>query len=299
MRRLWLLLLPVVAGCSAPVDPVLMKTTAEPQELFQPATPAPQPVPIATPVAPMPETTPQIAAAVETYSPDEMPAVANEAVEAVLDEVTELRREMASLRHELSGQIDTLVSELREQNEELRQEVTRLSALSAANNESRPAVPVPDSKEDAAPPVAKEEPKPEPVVPALPEPKGPARPFVFTSVKEWGRSPEEAARVTPKASSLAGVVGTVPRGSSEKDLVALGLELHKKYKDYENIHVEVFDDADAAKQYADRSVADQAHRVLSVSKHAASGRDAVLIYRGGLPLDVTSGTPKPAEGKPE
>jgi regulator of replication initiation timing len=293
------LLLPIAAGCSAPVETVAVKSVPAAQAAYQAPAPAPevaQTPPM--PIAPMPETT-QLAAAVEQYSPDEMPAMANEAVEAVLDEITELRKEMASLRHELSGQIEDLVSELREENQALRQELTRLSALASSSKEAGSAVPVPDVKKREEPVAGEVEPAEEPVVPALPEPKGPSRPFVFTSVKEWGRSPQEAARMTPKAASLAGVVGTVPRGSGEKDLVALGLELHKKYEDHDNVHIEVFDDADAAKQYAERSVADDAHRVLSVSKHAASGRDAVLIYREGLPLDVTSGTPKPVDGKPE
>jgi hypothetical protein len=236
---------------------------------------------------------------VAAVSPDELPAEQNAAVEAVLDEVEALRKEMASLRHELSGQITDLTEQLKEENQALREEVARLNAAEGAQSR----VPAPKGGKRAEQPVeaneaAQSEPEPAPEQVETPAPKGPPRPFVFTSVKEWGRAPKEAAQVTPKAQSLAGVVGTVPPGSRENDLILLGKQLREKYKDYDNINIEVFDDADAARQFADRNGGSSAHRVLSVSKHEASGRDAILVYHKGIPVDVSENAPAPTKEAP-
>lgn len=247
------------------------------------------------PVAATHPTMPQAAAAVQYYAPnpppvpaavEELPAASNAAVEAVYDEVAALRNEMAALRHELTGQVQDLVEELRKENQQLRDEVARLNALGGGAEEG-PRVPVPEVHEAEA--------KPQEPTPAEPESKGPIAPFVFTSVKEWGRTPEEAARCTPKASSLAGMVGTIPRGSREKDLIDLGHKLREKYGAYDNINVEVFDSADAAKQFLERGAIDDERRALSLSKHAASGRDSIQVFRRGVPIDVAADAPAPAE----
>jgi hypothetical protein len=116
-----------------------------------------------------------------------------------------------------------------------------------------------------------------------------ARPTVFTSVSTWGRTPEEAARVTPPAPSLKGMVGTVPPGSPPESLAALGRKLREEYAGYDNIHIEVFDSPEAAQRFADKRAKDPEHHVLSISKDAKAGVDSIMLLKDGQRIEVGAG----------
>ncbi len=120
-----------------------------------------------------------------------------------------------------------------------------------------------------------------------PEPEEPEPvEFSWAIVEEWGRTPEAAAELGGGASSLKGMVCVVPPGSAPEDIAQLGRDLRTQFGHYSNINIEVFDDEDAAKAYAENHVANPAHRVLSISKHAASGRDVILRMHDGMTTEV-------------
>lgn len=113
-----------------------------------------------------------------------------------------------------------------------------------------------------------------------------AAPFSYNIVREWGRSPAQAAALGSDVSSLKGMVIVVTPGAAAETLDQLGRDLHTQYAAFENINIEVFDDADAAEAFAQSNVANPAHRVLSVSKHKASGRDVILRTLDGITLEI-------------
>lgn len=122
-------------------------------------------------------------------------------------------------------------------------------------------------------------------------PAVPAEEFKFTVVDEWGRSPEAVAELGGTASTLIGVAGLVPAGSTRDDVVALAQELRTKYRAYDNIVIEVFDDASAAQDFADSQKVSAERRVLSIAKSKADGRDLMIYFGGELPEALTPGAP--------
>lgn len=113
-----------------------------------------------------------------------------------------------------------------------------------------------------------------------------AAPFSYNIVREWGRSPAQAAALGSDVSSLKGMVIVVTPGATAEALDQLGRDLHTQYAAFDNVNIEVFDDPDAADAYAQSNVANPAHRVLSVSKHKASGRDVILRTLDGITLEI-------------
>ena len=73
-------------------------------------------------------------------------------------------------------------------------------------------------------------------VAAAPVAEAPAGPITHTVVKEWGRSPAMVAKLGNGITSLKGMVITVPAGSSDEQLIALGRKLRAQYSDYDNIN---------------------------------------------------------------
>ncbi len=227
------------------------------------------------------------------------PAKPGDPMEALRQEVQTVQDELRLLQATLDLLINQIMADLREENELLRKEVQRLADLQESYGMPDPArVPRPgigiirevldaqrgleeESDLPSSPPIlpeTAEEPSEEPEPAA--EEQEPAGPFEFTAVQEWGRSLEMVEELGGDASSLKGIIGVVPPGSRQEDIEQLGRDLRKEYDAYDNINIEVFDDEDAARQYAETQVGDPAHRVLSISKHAASGRD-VILYLGG------------------
>ena len=197
-------------------------------------------------------------------------------------EVTEIKESLQQLQETLDLLVNRIMADLEEENAQLRREIQRLYALHAgAAPGEAPAwtgVPRPNAEllEDVL-----ANPLPEPA----PEGEEPAE-FSFNVLSEWGRSPAQAEELGENASSLKGIVGVVPAGSERADLEQLGRDLRAQHAHYDNINIEVFDDIEAAQAYAEQNVTQPAHRVLSVSKHTASGRDVILLFQDGAPTEL-------------
>ncbi len=248
------------------------------------------------------ESTPPIrdAASVETQ-PEPDAAATDPQLKDVMAEVAKLRDEVLRMQQTLDMFMNGTVADLQIENERLRKEIRDLSL---ERKQALPPVPMPDKAlleglyEDSKRPTQRETPA-EPDAGATPETpradegdreaaKKPAPPVEFTheTVAEWGRTPEEASASGPKTASLKGMIIVVPEGSATEDLVALGRELRNKHDAYDNINIEVFDQREAAETFKGRNVVSSAHRVLSISKHAASGRDKIVLLQGDQPTEV-------------
>lgn len=107
--------------------------------------------------------------------------------------------------------------------------------------------------------------------------------FGYTVIEDWGRSPEVAAEMGGNTTSLKGMICLVPPHSLNEDLEGMAREIREAYNAYDNLNVEVFDHPKAAQEFADNNFANPQHRVLSISKHRASGRDSVTLYENGQP----------------
>ena len=205
---------------------------------------------------------------------------------ALRNEVADLRDDIRLLQQTLDVLVNQMMADLRAQNELLRDEVGRLRAQREALGLPEPAfVPRPGAEEL------------EELLLEAPAPPPPA-PFEFTVVREWGRDPETAAEIGGDAATLKGLIGAVPPGSSREDVENLGRELRAEYAAYDNINIEVFDDPEAARAFADDEKGGSARRVLSVSRHRASGRDTILYIQEGKaePVAFEGADAPPADG---
>lgn len=194
------------------------------------------------------------------------------AITAIQRDISEIKSDMQILQETLDLIVNRMMADLEKENAQLREELRRLQEMgpmySPGQEEGGGFVPRPGAalfEEVAQGPVPME--SAEPV------------PFAWEVIAEWGREPAAAARLG--ASSLKGMVIVVPRGSAREDVEGLGRTLRSEFGDYDNINIEIFDDIAAAESYASTQVADPQHRILSVSKHQASGRDKILYLGGG------------------
>lgn len=227
------------------------------------------------------------------------PAKPDDPMEALQQEVQTVRDELRLLQATLDLLINQIMADLRDENELLRKEVQRLADLQERYGMPDPAlVPRPgigiirevleaqrgletEIDMSSQPPILPEMAEiGQEETGAREEAQGDPEPFEFTAVREWGRSLEMVEELGGDAPSLKGIIGVVPSRSQREDIEQLGRDLRKEYEAYDNINIEVFDDEDAALHYAETQVGDPSRRVLSVSKHAASGRD-VILYLGG------------------
>lgn len=186
-------------------------------------------------------------------------------------ELEDIKDQLKMLQGTLDVMVNQIMKDLREENELLRQEVRRLHALRGQGAEEETAVPRPgggliDEVLSEGAPGGAPAPPPD---------------FSFAVVREWGREPEEGG-----PPSLKGMVGLVPEGSARGDIENLGRELRRRYDAYDNINIEVYDTPAAARQFADNKKGDAEHRVLSVSRHKASGRDTILYLEKGKATEV-------------
>lgn len=176
----------------------------------------------------------------------------------------------------------------------LENEVRDLKSALRTQRGGAPVVPQPDTPATARlpePEMAVPSPTPSaPVAEAAPtEPKAASEAFSFTVVDEWGRSPEAVAELGNGASTLIGLSGLVPAGSARADVVGLARDLRAKYRDYDNIVIEIFDSEEAALAFAESQQVDEASRVLSISRARTDGRDLTIYYGGELPEPLTAG----------
>ena len=192
-------------------------------------------------------------------------------------ELVDLRREVASLRATVDEYLGGLVADLQRENAALRRE--------ARARQDGPAVPRPpdlETPEEAGPAEVVE-------APATPDPEptpGPAEAPPYEVVKEWGRTPELAVELGPGVTALKGLVLSIAPGASREALEALGLSLREEFDAYPVLNIDVFDDADAAADFAERPTAKPPRRVLALYRDAASGRDEVLVTADGITMGV-------------
>ncbi len=86
--------------------------------------------------------------------------------------------------------------------------------------------------------------------------------------------------------SLKGMSIYVDPDLSEQELRSLGRNFRDKFNRYDNINIEFFNNADAAREFADSGRPNPAFRVLSISRHKKSNRDVTLIFRNGRTIEV-------------
>lgn len=208
------------------------------------------------------------------------PALPGESGELLLvrQELAELREEMAALRATMDDYLGGLIASMQQENQMLRRDLDRANRLGVpVDIAPAPQVPRP---EGAYVPTEPLPPLPSPAPPA------PAGPPSYEIVKEWGRTPDLAAELGADVAALKGMVLVIPAGTPSTAIEELGRSLRDEFDAYENINIEVFDDADAAAEYVDHPTARPARRVLSVSRQASAGLDTILITENGITMDI-------------
>ena len=204
------------------------------------------------------------APAAETPAPSAVP----HSVEELHGEVKELRREVARLQETVDAALAYLVGELGDENRRMKKDIVPQSDIDQAGE-------IPDASQ------------PGPAVAATP-----AVPHVdygkdgYLSVKEWGRTPEQAKELGGGVSSLRGMICAVSPGSSDEELKAIGKKLRGLCVGYDNINIDVFDDEAAARDYSDRNVRSNEHFVMNITRHKASGQDVTVLVRGNGAREV-------------
>lgn len=234
----------------------------------------------ATDTASSPETA-KPAPAVDFAVRVEMPELEAEAAgnEALLREITALREDFRQLQETLELVVGRMMADVESENLALRNELRRLGTAVQEQGGRLPVIPGgnPDLLDEV---MAQQE-------SATTQETGlPAEDFTFEIVQEWGRSPEAAAALGDNVSTLKGMVGVVPPNAYRDDIEDLGRQLRAQFDAYDNINIEVFDSLEAAQNFAERQVSNPDNRVLSVSKHKDSGRDAILYIEGDKTFDV-------------
>ena len=231
---------------------------------------------------PKPELLPEDITEEEVQPPDDP-------IEALQFEVKTLRDEIRMLQATLDLMINQIMSDLRDENKLLRKEIQRLYDMQERFGlPDVSAIPRPESEliEEVLERQLPLEEESAPETEAYTE-----EPFAFTKLHQWGRTPEVAEELGDDTASLLGMVGVVPRNSRREDIETLGRELRREYADYDNINIEVFDDAEAAQQFVDTQIGDPARRVLSISKHSSEGRDVILYLKNGEAHEVAREVP--------
>lgn len=207
-------------------------------------------------------------------------------LDALREEIVALRQQVDKLQTTLDVYVNGMVAELQDENTRLRRLLRRTYGEEPG---ALPAVPTPDQDliEDAM-----ANPEPAALAPAQ-EPPAPPPPveFMHTVVKEWGRSVEDADRLGDDVQSLKGMIVAVPEGSTDEQLRELAHTIRRNYDAYENINIEVFETLASAEAFAAGDAAAGQARVLSISKHALSGRDTAVLIRGDRTEEIPLSEP--------
>ena len=197
---------------------------------------------------------------------------------AAAEELAALRSDVARMQAMLDLVLDEFVIELKNENNRLREEVETLQhALEARESQDAAFVP-PMSRPDAPrAPLTPAAPEAPPAYDAVAEP-APGETIRYAVIREWGRNAEEAARMN-NASTLKGMICAVPPNATDAQLAELGRWLRTEYDAYENINIDVFDDVEAARRFAETNSMEGGRRVLNVSRHPATNRDVIALIR--------------------
>lgn len=210
----------------------------------------------------------------------------NQLLLELIAEIAAMRESMDEMQKQMTSFMTTTERALREENARLRQAV-ELRYGQAGESGSRLPIPNGDLIDE--------------VLAEASEPPAPVeKEFSYTVVKEWGRTPEEAARFDGEA--LKGMVLAVPDWSTDADLASLGVELREQFDGYGNINIEVFDSLAAAQEFAAEGRTQLAEdRVLNISRYETGGRDLILLIRGDEVTEIVPGEApdgETAEGHP-
>ncbi len=282
------------------------ETAAHPQAPAPSEAPASPEAPAPTPAAPAPSAPADMAASSPT-------------LDQVLCELEELRMEVLRLQQTVNMYLNGAAADLKAENEALRSELKELyrerglslpavpaphrklleeilrqqdsigSAPDNGTETNAPEEPAADTSEADAPEMPSEAAKNSPDESTREEAADVAkaiRKSGYAVISEWGRSPEDSAKINPKAASVKGMICVAAAGATEKDLTDLGRKLRAQFDGYDNINIEVFDNLETAREFRDTYIAQPGHRVLSVSKHRASGRDVILVIQGEITREI-------------
>ncbi len=192
---------------------------------------------------------------------------------------------------DLSADIDDIKNQLTNLKEEMFMLQEKLDKLTGDNSHLRRMAEA-DEDEDANPYEKQEAsspwaipPRPKPAVePVANEetvyPNTPTGALDYTSVLEWGRTPEDVKGWEGRVYSLKGMICTVPPGGTDEQLLELGRRLRTEFNAYDNINIEVFDEEASARRFAEARAPNPEHRVLTVSKDRETDRDVILLIKG-------------------
>ncbi|MDZ4857610.1 MAG: hypothetical protein SGI88_01405 [Candidatus Hydrogenedentes bacterium] len=199
------------------------------------------------------------------------------------DDVTALRTEIADLRQDVDRLQETvdaalayLVGELGRENQKLR---TDLEDTNHSGSEEM------DDTTEVSTPV---EPEPVDATPATQHVDyGEAG---HISIKEWGRTPEQAAELAASkpgtaVTSLRGMICAVSPDISDDELKTIGKAIRNSCEGYDNVNIDIFNDEAAARDYADNNVRG-AHLVMNITRHKASGQDVMVRIHANGTRDV-------------
>ncbi len=193
-------------------------------------------------------------------------------------EVTALRADFKKLQDSVNETLDLVVSDLHDENQRLRAE------LAKHGGSLGPTVTIGGSSDFDASTLAKA---------TSAKNASPKQSFGnkgYIVVKEWGRTADEAKarahQLGANVASLKGMICAAPAELGDDELADLGRRIRNEYAAYDNLNIDVFNDANAAQQFADKNITSDEHHVLSISRHKASGRDVVLLMRAGHPTQV-------------
>jgi len=219
--------------------------------------------------------------------PASQPAEKKIDLEDMMVELAELRAQVLEMQQTLDTWFETTLGELKAENEALRRELRELYRKTGG---AAPAVPAPQSgllQDVLAEPELVDGGQAKPAAPQVdPEVAKAVEDNGYLTVTEWGLSPEESKNSDPPRASLKGLIGVVLPGMSNDELEALGRQLRNEADGYDNINIEIFDDRAAAQAYKEGQSVDPEHRVLSVSRYEASGRDVILLMTGEEAVEV-------------
>ncbi len=208
-----------------------------------------------------------------------------------------VERSNADLLLEVLSELATLREEVRRLHESMDTfQANAIRQLQEENRSLRRAVP--GRAEEAAPDYSG-------LVPGADEPRQHEEPgkFEYTVVKEWGRSPEDAAAFGNGAVSLKGMLVAVPEWSSDEQIIDLGRTFRRQFDPYDNINIEIYKNVESALMYAERGTTNPDDRVMSISRFKQEGRDVILLIRGNdihdIPVEGADAPPDPGAAEPE
>lgn len=209
-------------------------------------------------------------------------------LDGILAELGQLRNRIAKVEHDNSVLLNSVVSDIKEQNRRLLSEIQRLYAM------------MPDNRHYAPPPDFRDLPgegqaevrKPSTITAVATQGAGTVK---YRILRQWGRTPEEAA-ANPGVSSQINLIGLVTPGAPLSALHTMAKELAAQYGEYEAMDIALFDDEEAAEAFYAENADPGPHRVISVMKRRGQTEPAVRVQPSAPPAAPPA---TPAEPQPE